>query len=663
MVEYNNKYDDEIREIVETHPFNYAKILKSTGYKDKSLDRTYLMNYIYECTPLLNDTIHTLKTRIYWVLNKLSDFPTCRNTIHGEHKLVNANVKNLKNGYPAYCCSKCQHESPEYHSKIKQALLDKYGVDNAFKIESVKQDLHSRQQEIQHKRDITHSLHYGDIPGWNLVKSIETRKQLYGSAWNTSKIAQTKQNRYGNKTFNNSAKAFVTKRYNGTLNSSIPEQLVVSVVKYCCPNAITQYKSEKYPFSCDVYDPVSDTYFEYNGSWTHGGHPFDKNSCEDLKTLESWKAKHTQYYDNAAHTWAIRDPHKREVAKANGVKLVEFWNFNDVETYFGVDFKISDLSDKTTDTYVKVIQQPRQHTAEKSYRTFGESSFKKFQTYSFPYPTISQKSICHELETLQSSQTADYTPSKLIRSTHLSMYKCRRGKISPYEYWNKLKDQKSFQDGTWEKYYLNRFIYAESTKANEFRSTGMLDPKTILDGFTTTKIAPCVGYLKPMLAKRLVHEYLDDCSEVFCPFNGFSGIMLGTALGCRKNYIGQDINEQQIAESQQIVEIAKSNGYEINVDLSAKDVFSSSGTYESLICCPPYQDIEQWNFDNAGNCTDKNLTCDGWIDVCLSNFNCRKYVFIVDDKSTKKYKDYVVEQLTNRSHFGVNHEFVVVIKK
>ena len=72
-----------------------------------------------------------------------------------------------------------------------------------------------------------------------------------------------------------------------------------------------------------------------------------------------------------------------------------------------------------------------------------------------------------------------------------------------------------------------------------------------------------------------------------------------------------------------------------------------------MIACPPYGDkdsgnIEKWNFDSNGNCLDKR-------------YKCKKYVFVVDEKTTNKYKPFIKEQLTNRCHFGSNVEYVVVI--
>ena len=66
--------------------------------------------------------------------------------------------------------------------------------------------------------------------------------------------------------------------------------------------------------------------------------------------------------------------------------------------------------------------------------------------------------------------------------------------------------------------------------------------ETIEAGLTITHRADTPSYFKPHLAKRLIKTYLDDFSEVFCPFNGFSGMLLGCVVGCGKAYVGQDLN-------------------------------------------------------------------------------------------------------------------------
>ena len=122
-------------------------------------------------------------------------------------------------------------------------------------------------------------------------------------------------------------------------------------------------------------------------------------------------------------------------------------------------------------------------------------------------------------------------------------------------------------------------------------------------------------------------------------------------LGCcslNKKYIGQDVNEITINESLKI-----KNFLHLDSELSCKDIFESSGEYDCLFTCPPYGDKENWNQ------VIKNIPCDQWIDECLKRFKCKNYLFVVDN--TEKYKNNVVEEICNKSHFGLNTEKIILI--
>ena len=70
--------------------------------------------------------------------------------------------------------------------------------------------------------------------------------------------------------------------------------------------------------------------------------------------------------------------------------------------------------------------------------------------------------------------------------------------------------------------------------------------------------------------------------------------------------------------------------------------------------CSPYEDTEQWL-----EIPISTKSCDDWIDICLNNFKCKRYLFVVDN--TIEYKNYIVDIISNKSHFGSNNEYVVVI--
>jgi hypothetical protein len=297
---------------------------------------------------------------------------------------------------------------------------------------------------------------------------------------------------------------------------------------------------------------------------------------------------------------------------------------------------------------------------------FSQREFERIQDIYFP-PTqekpISVERCINELISLMSQTKSNKTISPIIKRFHVSMIKANRdGKLSPVDGWNLMKMSKEAFD----KFYENRLRcsdwFKEKNGANMVHLENGYVPDFIYGiGLTTSGKYPTVTYFKPHLAKYLCEKYLKEYDTIFDPFSGYSGRMIGT-LCCGKNYIGRDLCVDSVEESKEIWKfmepIVKSKlNKELKCDLDVADVCESEGTYECLMTCSPYGKIEQWK-----GVPVLGYSCDKWIDICLKNFNCKKYVFVTDNLITK-YKDYVTENLENTSHWGNNLEYVVVITK
>ena len=79
----------------------------------------------------------------------------------------------------------------------------------------------------------------------------------------------------------------------------------------------------------DFYDPDSDTGFNYNKHIRHGRRKYnseDPNCQADVKWLQRQEG---DFYKKILHTWRDLDPLKREVAKANGLKYIEWFNLDE----------------------------------------------------------------------------------------------------------------------------------------------------------------------------------------------------------------------------------------------------------------------------------------------------------------------------------------------
>ena len=263
-------------------------------------------------------------------------------------------------------------KSPESKQKIIDTCLKRYGVINPFCMKHVKEKakINSHTPEVINKQKLTWK-NKTDEEINNITKKrritnehktveeknniINKRKQTcfdkYGvyAVFLNEKAKQTNIKKYG---VENPAKSNIvrqklseilsrpeiqekinnTKKKNHTFNTSKPEEQTFDILKQRYPDIIQQYRSDKYPFSCDFYIPEIDTYIECNYHWTHGGKPFE-GTAEDNKIVDKWKAKNTRFYDNAITTWTIRDVKKREIARQNNLNYIELWNINELMNF------------------------------------------------------------------------------------------------------------------------------------------------------------------------------------------------------------------------------------------------------------------------------------------------------------------------------------------
>ena len=295
-----------------------------------------------------------------------------------------------------------------------------------------------------------------------------------------------------------------------------------------------------------------------------------------------------------------------------GVKLIVCDSFK-VEDCFSEILRVFDID------YEKWIQE------------IVDSLPKEFPYYEYSEERMRKdyEKLCTYRDIKKNSRLGD----SIISNFHRSIYDAHIStKPSPKEAWNNRE--------LLEKCVRNRFIYSSN-----------LSSHSILQGFNVCKIAPKVSVFSAPLARRLIQTYLDKYNQIFDPFSGFSGRMLG-ACSLDKSYIGQDINVSHIKESKQIAEFLELK----NVSLKVQNVLEDTKKeYECLFTCPPYGGKEHWNIKN--DLIEK--TCDEWIDECLNRFKCKTYLFVVDE--TEKYKDYIVEEISNNSHFGNNKEYVIKI--
>lgn len=216
------------------------------------------------------------------------------NRIHNKCKVSYKKTCLKKYGVDNYAKTK------EFKEKMKLNANKKYGVNSIFAVKEIKEKIRKTIKE-----------HTGYEYAINQPYVIEKTHSI--------DCILKQQN---------------TKRINHTFNTSKQEDILYNKLLkvYDENDIIRQHKNlDKYPYCCDFYIKSIDTYIELQGMWTHGKHPYDKDSEEDQLTLQQWQQKAdegSKFYKNAIDTWTVADVKKREIAKKNNLNFIEVFDKN-----------------------------------------------------------------------------------------------------------------------------------------------------------------------------------------------------------------------------------------------------------------------------------------------------------------------------------------------
>lgn len=516
----------------------------------------------------------------------------------------------LKSRFESFLCKKCwsdiqntkKYGSTEAYNKsryekIKTSTKEKYGVDNVFQAEVVKErikksnlekygvDNQSKLEQVKNKMKKTNLEKYGHTCTlWSSTfreKVEKTFLEKYGTVIPLQneeiklKMKQKGTDKIGRE------KTYQTKLKNNT------------------------FGSPHYEYQNELFDSKWELYFFIWAKMKN------MNVSRDTPKIE-------YTYDGKTHSYIPDFIIDNELFEIKGPHL---WDGQKLISPYGIDQKL--LNEKTKCMKANNVHLVLENEMKEIIKEVDEKYTSDFvplfkRNLEFPYKNQDLHSV---------------SPENLIRHFHKSIYKASyKGHLSPLSAW---QDKNLI-----EKVALNRLKYIGSCTAND-----------ILDGFSVTKTAPKVSVFKPKLAETLIKKYLNEFNEIFDPFSGFSGRMLGT-VKCNKTYIGQDINKDHVNESNEIIDFMGLQNCEINQQDILQDV---EQTHECLFTCPPYGGKEHWNENND----EVEKSCDEWIEICLQKYECKKYLFVVD--KTEKFKDYIVETISHKTQFGTSHERVILI--
>ena len=279
------------------------------------------------------------KVKEYWISHYGVDNPAKTDFV--KKKMRETNLR--KYGF------NCSSKSEIVKEKIKQTCLKRYGVEYAGQIEEAKE---KSKKTCLEKYGSEYYIGSKD----RLEKTIEFSKQNYNVNWFTkseeikNKAKETMLKRYGveysmqipkNKeymsylmsSYEMQERRYNTMKRNHTFNSSSTEEELFLYIKSRFPTVVRQYKDKnRYPYFCDFYIPELDYFIELQGYYTHGNHPFDPNSNEDLQLIEYYKKKYGEDCQPIT-IWSIKDVEKRNCAKRNHLNFKEVWSLEDGKNF------------------------------------------------------------------------------------------------------------------------------------------------------------------------------------------------------------------------------------------------------------------------------------------------------------------------------------------
>lgn len=286
--EETNKLKAELVVLVTNYPKVFAKMLTASS-------RKYLLDFINNKTPLLQAPCYKVSTKIYWVLNGLTDFPKCQ---HCGKTLDKINVI-ITVGYRPFCSIACSSKDKTVREKYKNTCLNRFGVQNPSQSDCVKRkkrntslqtygvDSPGKSEVIKQKIRTTCLKKYG-VDSVFKVNSIKasikaTIKQRYGVEHQCQsdsvkrKITTTHLKRHGVKypmqsaTIQQKIKATMLKRYGVANSAQHHASRIKQQQRYCFEDvnfdsapelALYIYlKDHNIPFT---YQPETDFWYTFN---------------------------------------------------------------------------------------------------------------------------------------------------------------------------------------------------------------------------------------------------------------------------------------------------------------------------------------------------------------------------------------------------------------
>lgn len=465
--------------------------------------------------------------------------------------------------------------------KMKETLLNKYGIDNPGKLQSTIDASHTidvinKQKE---SREITCLTKYGCKNSMQADISKESYKQTCLEKYGVDNYFKTQEFKDKLNWENILNKRYKTQKKNNSFNISTDEDICYNILLKYFPDIIRQYKSDKYPYNCDFYIPELDLYIEYNGSWTHGGHPFNENNKDDILLLEKWKNKNTDYYNNAIYTWTIRDINKRNIAKENNLNYIEFWNLPDVYKWL-IDINKINIPLLNINYNINLFNSELQY--------YNNSN----GNYNITY---------------KNSDIIKYYQQDVFYKNEKELWNDNNIKV--------------------------KLIYNRTSYLN--KSINELTVEDILSGFKISGIYYGYSSFNPLWFKKFIED--NNIKICYDPCGGWGHRLLGSQL--LEKYIYNDLSIDTYNNVNKIIhDLNIQNTITYNNDATT---FIPTENYDAIFTCPPYYNIEEYSCGKFNSIDDYNKLIDNIFNCFYDKESCKILGIVIrEDLLANKFNNY-----------------------
>lgn len=295
-MKYDAQLKTQILELIELKPVNYGQCCASSTYKK-------LGEKIKKAVPKLESSNYSFKTRIFWILNDLHDFPECEIC----HKKVLRNVWTLKFGYrkngkaSITCSDECRKIAAK--QAFEKTCLDKYGVTNVYAAECVKNKIKKtnfikygtenpgNRKEAREKAKQTLIKNYGKLGLASKeikIKKIETSRLNYGVDFYAQSSAYKDQ-----------CRANVLKRFIEVVSKD-PEIEFLDLEKVLPYLSSQKLHEDEFDFKCKKCGALFHGKLSFNNYYHHGTfsscrncHPHSASSFEEKELFEFVKSNYS----------------------------------------------------------------------------------------------------------------------------------------------------------------------------------------------------------------------------------------------------------------------------------------------------------------------------------------------------------------------------------